>query len=140
MLKFNLRNRKRGSILVEYLITLYIFLLLIEVFNSCLVIAERSLKHNSLLNEEVSLIQLRRTLLLSYDIENKGNSLEYEYQDRRFILNEINNNLIVQPGTQIVIMDINNLYFYEVNNNIYISYMKNEELYEKALVKKWRLY
>ena len=126
---------RRGSILSEYLLVLFIFVLIIQIYNSCLILIDKSLNYDSYIDDEVAIIQLRKTLLLSYDIENKGASLNYEYQHRNFTLSEVNNNLIIQPGTQIIIFGINNLSFYNSGNNIYIYYEKDGESFEKILCK-----
>ena len=126
---------RRGSILSEYLLVLFIFVLIIHIYNSCLILIDKSLNYDSYIDDEVAIIQLRKTLLLSYDIENNGASLNYEYQHRNFTLSEVNNNLIIQPGTQIIIFGINYLSFYNSGNNIYIYYEKDGESFKRILCK-----
>ena len=126
---------RRGSILSEYLLVLFIFVLIIQIYNFCLILIDKSLNYDSYIDDEVAIIQLRKTLLLSYDIENNGASLNYEYQHRNFTLSEVNNNLIIQPGTQIIIFGINYLSFYNSGNNIYIYYEKDGESFKRILCK-----
>ena len=130
------RRGNRGIILTEYLLCLYIFILFITIISSSLVFVDKLInRKDSTISDELSLMQLRRVLLLSYDIEVSEDALTFNYQDRDFILNKVNNNLIIQPGTQIVLMDIENLFFINDGNNIYISYVKKEEQYERLLCK-----
>lgn len=135
MLNKHNRSSRRGSILSEYLFVLVIFVLLIQIFNSCLILIDKSLNHKSIVDDEVAIMQLRKTLLLAYEIENNGTSLNYEYQNRNFTLSAVNNNLIIQPGTQIILFDIENLNFFNSGNNIYIYYEKDSESFEKILCK-----
>ena len=130
------RRGNRGIILTEYLLCLYIFILFITIISSSLVCVDKLInRKDSTISDELSLMQLRRVLLLSYDIEVSEDALTFNYQDRDFILNKVNNNLIIQPGTQIVLMDIEDLFFINDGNNIYISYVKKEEQYERLLCK-----
>lgn len=130
-------NKRRGSILTEFIIVLFIFLLFAQIINKSLIPLDTSLnKKDTLVSDEMSLMQLRKILLLSYDIEIIDNSLIYEYQEREFSLSSINNNLMIQPGTQIIIFDISNLYFFEDDLTIYMQYTKDGKDYERVLCKK----
>lgn len=131
------RRRNRGIIITEYILSLYIFIIFITLISSSLIYVDKLINHKEdIINDELSLMQLRRILLISYDIEVNEDSLSFNYQDREFLLNEVNNNLIIQPGTQMVLMDIDDLTFINEEGNIYISYTKEEEKYERLLCKK----
>ena len=133
----NFRRRNRGVILTEYLLCLYIFIIFVTLISSSLIFVDKLLNSkDDIISDEVSIMQLRRMLLISYDIETDSDKLSFNYQDRNFVLSRVNNNLIIQPGTQIVLMDIDEVYFIDEEDNIYISYIKNEEKYERLLCKK----
>lgn len=92
------------------------------------------------INNEIALMQLRRTLLLSYDVSYDYNHLYFNANERNFYLELVNGHLIQTPGTQIILNDIDNLHFFENGNCISIEYESKNKKYESCLVKKQGLY
>ena len=85
------------------------------------------------INDELALCQLREYLLISYDIKVNHYSLEFIYKNKDFSLNLVNNKLLMQPGTQIILNDIDDVYFERKGEYIYVVYTKNNETYERII-------
>jgi len=84
------------------------------------------------INDELALCQLREYLLISYDIKVNHYSLDFIYKNKDFSLNLVNNKLLMQPGTQIILNDID-VYFERKGEYIYVVYTKNNETYERII-------
>lgn len=85
------------------------------------------------INDEIALSQLREYLLISYDIRNYNNHLNFIYKNKDFSLNLVNNKLLMQPGTQIILNDIDDLYFENRGNYIYVVYIRKTKTYERII-------
>ena len=85
------------------------------------------------INDELALVQLREYLLISYDIRNNYNSLDFIYKNKDFRLNLVNNKLLMQPGTQIILNDIDEVYFENKGEYIYVIYYRKDKMYERII-------
>lgn len=92
------------------------------------------------INDELALCQLREYLLISYDIKVNHYSLDFIYKNKDFSLNLVNNKLLMQPGTQIILNDIDDVYFERKGEYIYVVYTKNNETYERIIASKKGIY
>lgn len=86
------------------------------------------------INDEIAMYQLRELLLIAYDIEIYDDEINFTYQDKTFRLSLINNRLILQPGTQIYLDEVDNLYFMQSDGLIYVNYEKDDRQYQKVLI------
>ena len=87
----------------------------------------------SQINDEIAIYQLRELLLIAYDMHISNDEINFTYQDKTFRLSLVNGRLLLQPGTQIYLDEIDNLYFEESSGLIYINYEKNNKQYQKVL-------
>lgn len=92
------------------------------------------------INDEIALLQLRRILLIVYDVNNNGYSLDFIYHNNNYTLSLINNRLVLQPGYQMFLDNINNLEFFEDGNSIYIRYEKRNKEYTAPIIKQKGIY
>lgn len=130
-----MRNRARGFISLRSLVALLITITLLPLATRVLTYSA-SIKFNyDEIEDELSLYQLRRILLVSYDIYNNYNYLEFNYKDNTCYLSEINNRLVLQPGYQMFLDKIENCYFYEEENVIYVAYTKRNKEFKSPLCK-----
>ena len=83
--------------------------------------------------DELSLMQLRQSLLISYDLSYTENELSFVLHNKDFTLSQVNDKLILQPGTQIYLSDIDALHFERKNGVIYVSYEKDNKRYERVI-------
>lgn len=87
------------------------------------------------INDEICLSQLREQLLIAYDMRIYNNELVFTYKNKGFRLCLVNNKLILQPGTQIYLNDIDNLFFETKNGCIYVCYRRKNKNYERVICK-----
>lgn len=92
------------------------------------------------INDEIALSQLRENLLLAYDLHSSRELISFVYKNADFRLSLVNRKLIMQPGTQIYLADIDDLYFEERNNNIYVVYERNNKQYERIITTRKGIY
>ncbi len=123
--------------LIALLITLSILPLAVSIITYC-----ASLKQNyNLINSEIALIDLRRIMLISYDIEINDNQLDFIYHNEDYHLVYINDKLILTPGTQIILNNIKEVSFYEINDAIYLKYIdEDNKEYERNIGSAKRFY
>lgn len=92
------------------------------------------------INDEIALCQLRENLLISYDMNVSSDELNFRYKNKDYKLSLINNKLVLQPGTQIFLNDVDNLYFNNRNGCIYVCYEKENKYYERVIANKEGFY
>lgn len=127
--------RKRGFSKLELVVTVYIFLLLLPLLlNIYKTIASLNFYYYDV-SGNMSIVQLRKILLLSYDIEVNDNYLSFNYQDKDYEIYLANDHLIMTPGTQIIYEDVVDATFYIENDCIFSEILKDEK-YEKICLSK----
>ena len=92
------------------------------------------------INDEIALMQLREILLIAYDMNIYSDELNFRYKNKDFSLSLVNNKLLLQPGTQIFLNDVDNIVFKTKNDFIYVEYERNNETYERLIGKQEGLY
>lgn len=92
------------------------------------------------INDEIALCQLREQLLISYDLEADTSELNFIYKNKNCKLSMVNNKLIMQPGTQIYLNEIDDLFFDTKNGCIYVNYIRDDKEYERIICKQEGLY
>ena len=83
--------------------------------------------------DELALSQLRETLLIAYDLQINDSSLDFICRNKDFSLSLVNGKMLLQPGTQIYLNDIDDLYFFSRNGCIYVAYERKGKTYERVL-------
>lgn len=78
--------------------------------------------------------------MISYDIENYGYALRFIKGDNNFELREINGRLVLEPGYQMFLDGIDDVYFNESNNCLNMTYTKEGKEYETAIFKSKGIY
>lgn len=121
-----------GRTLMALLITLTILPLAISIFSFV-----ANIKPNyNLLNNELALIDLRRRLLIAYDLNIEENRLEFINDGETNYLYYVNDKLILSPGTQIYLNDVKDVYFSKENGVIYLNYITNDNKEYKSAIGK----
>ena len=121
-----------GRTLMALLITLTILPLAISIFSFV-----ANIKPNyNLLNNELALIDLRRRLLIAYDLNIEENRLEFINNGETNYLYYVNDKLILSPGTQIYLNDVKDVYFSKENGVIYLNYITNDNKEYKSAIGK----
>lgn len=84
-------------------------------------------------NDELALVDLRRIMLLAYDVYISYDEINFIYQDKDYRLGLTNNNLVLSPGYQLFANDVDELHFEQRNNCIYVIYQRKNKYYEKVI-------
>ena len=120
-----------GRTLIALLITLTILPLAISIFSFV-----ANIKPNYNLLNELALIDLRRRLLIAYDLNIEENRLEFINNGETNYLYYVNDKLILSPGTQIYLNDVKDVYFNLENGVIYLNYITNDNKEYKSAIGK----
>ena len=92
------------------------------------------------INDEIALSQLREQLLIAYDMSASENELNFIYKNKEFKLSLVNRKLLLQPGSQMYLNDVDNLFFDEKDGCIYVCYERQNKQYERIISKQEGLY
>lgn len=98
-------------------------------------ITRNVLKDSTPLQDQIALVQLRHYLAVAYDIELQPTMISFQRQHEEMRLRLVNQNLIIQPGTQIFLMDIESAMFYLENDSVILRYVRENQEYEVFLCK-----
>ena len=128
--------RTNGTILVDFLLSLFITVSLIPIILTCLVVLSKGLVKDESLQDSIATYQLRRILALSYDPYIEDDTLYFQYRKKEMKLSYVNENIIIQPGTQIIYTNVDSCAFVEGNDVISIVYQRNGKDYEETITKK----
>jgi hypothetical protein len=122
-----------GFALVEAVLTLLIASAMIPITILCMRPIGGMLAFDEELQDAIALAQLRRIFLLSYDIQSSANEIQFTYQQKEWNLTFKNDRLILSPGTQIFLSKLDDCFFLEKDQCLYVSYTRGAEQYEKVL-------
>lgn len=126
--------------LIRNLLALAISIIILPI---CLLaytyVSDISFDYNRI-NDEISLCQLREILLIGYDINVNNDQIVFRYKNKENRLSLVNNKLILQPGTQIFLNDIDDIYFYKENGCVKIRYYRNNKYNERIICSEKRFY
>ena len=128
-------SNRKGFALVEVLVAILTVCICIPIIVSVISLMRTSLKDRAFLQDQIALIQLRRYLAVTYEIELLPSSLTFQRQHEEMRLSVVNQNLIVQPGTQMFLMDIEAALFYLEEDSVMLRYVRNHQEYEVYLCK-----
>lgn len=128
-------SKRKGFALIEVLVAILTVCICIPILVSVISLMHTSLKDRTSLQDQIALIQLRRYLAVAYDIELLPSSLTFQRQQEEMRLSVVNQNLIVQPGTQMFLMDIETALFYLEGDSVMLRYVRNQQEYEVYLCK-----
>ena len=129
-------SNRNGFALVEVLVAILTVCICIPILVSVISLMRTSLKDRTSLQDQIALVQLRRYLAVAYDIELLPSSLTFQRQHEEMRLSVVNQNLIVQPGTQMFLMDIEAALFYLEEDSVMLRYVRNHQEYEVFNYKK----
>ena len=128
-------SNRKGFALVEVLVAILTVCICIPIMVSVISLMRTSLKDRTSLQDQIALVQLRRYLAVAYDIELLPSSLTFQRQHEEMRLSVVNQNLIVQPGTQMFLMDIEAALFYLEGDSVMLRYVRDNQEYEVFLCK-----
>lgn len=131
---------KSGMIEVRNLLALYVVIIMLPIAVGIFTYCANFKFDFQEINDEIALYKLRKTYLLSYNQEINNDSIVFMYNDKYFELSNSNNHLILKPGSQIYLEDIDRISFFEENGCIMLEYQRGNKTYEKVIGSKERLH
>lgn len=126
-------NKHRGYIVYEIVFSLLIICIMLPILCSALTIFSHSTLYEEIVQDQIKLRQLQRIFLLSYDIELENNQLHFFYNKQYMTLKLVNKHLVLSPGTQIFLEDIDEIKF-ELNDEIELYFKRKDIEHEKKFV------
>lgn len=124
---------KKGFIL-ENILSMFIISTFIPIMFNCLLLLKID-DFSYDLQDEIALIQLRRILSVSYDLQANDNCLSFIYKNEQRMISEVNKNLIMQKGTIIILCDVEDVSFVINDGLLYLYYRRLDKDYEKIVYK-----
>jgi hypothetical protein len=129
------KRRREGFVLTELLLAVSIVVFLIPVSLVFLSALIPSLAFHEDVQDEIALAQLRRILSLSYERQLTGDHLELRYEGKDMSLVFLNRKLILKPGTQIFLADLDDCQLVQEGDSVYVLYERKGKEKEKILTK-----
>ena len=123
----------KGFILKDLLLTLIIILILFPVIVYFTKIVSGFEIYDKRIQDEISLLNLSKRLIIIDDIELSNSALSYRDDDQLMTLKFDGERVYLSPGYQLILDDVSEVQFYEDSGVIYISYIKEDRYYERAL-------
>ena len=121
---------RHGYVMQDFLLTLLIVVVMAQILTSAVALAIRSMQYGQDVQDEIALAQLRRILIISDDFRT---ALYFVNQGRQMTLRLVNENLIIQPGTQIMLVDVDSVSFLEEGNLIRCIYERKGIFHERII-------
>ena len=118
---------------IRNIIAVYILLISLPIALAILNLSSKLTFNYYDLQDEISIRQLRRIILLSYDLEFDEKELSFIYHNKNFRLSNINNNLVLSEGYQLIIPKVDEYEFYLEGNILKLKYERDKHIYEKTL-------
>lgn len=128
-------SKRKGFALIEILICILTVCICIPTLVQVISLTRSVLKDRTLLQDQIALVQLRHYLAVAYDIELQPTALSFQRQHEEMRLRLVNQNLIIQPGTQMFLMGIESAMFYLENDSVILRYVRDSHEYEVFLCK-----
>ena len=116
---------RRGFIELRSVVAIMVILSILPIIVSVLTIISNYKIDYDFVNDEISLFQLRRIMLISYDVNNNYDSLNFIYHGKDFELSTVNNRLVLQPGYQVFLNNIDYANFSYDDGLLNLTYGRN---------------
>ena len=123
----------KGYILKDFLLGIIVFMMLFPVVVKSAEIVSGLNFVDAQLGDELSILQLRRKMIISENIVINGNSISFIIGDTEFTLKYEEHCLYLTPGYQLFLNDIDGLRFKNMDGMIFIEYEKNNKRYERYI-------
>ena len=123
----------KGYILKDFLLGIIVFMMLFPVVVKSAEIVSGLNFVDAQLGDELSILQLRRKMIISENIVINGNSISFIIGDTEFTSKYEEHRLYLTPGYQLFLNDIDGLRFKNMDGMIFIEYEKNNKRYERYI-------
>lgn len=117
----------------DFLLCVIIVLTMANIVVSSLSVFLPSMKHREEVQDMIAIAQLQKTLMISDDFTVTEDSLYFTNADREMVLHVVNGNLIIQPGTQFILVDVGEVRFHTEGNLIVCQWERSGNVYERVI-------
>ncbi len=128
-----MHHRRNGFILQDFLLTMLVVVVMVQIVTASIAVVIRSMQSSQDVQDEIALAQLRRILIICDDFITTDDTLYFTHQGRQMKLRMVNGNLIIQPGTQIMLVDVDSVSFQDNGNTIACIYERDGKLHERII-------
>ncbi|NCB33941.1 MAG: hypothetical protein EOM64_08705 [Erysipelotrichia bacterium] len=128
------RISKNGFVLENLLIVMILTVFLIPIMTFALAVAGSTLKFDETIQDETALFQMRKIMMIGDGYECVAGMIHFVYQGESNEFAFMNRHLILKPGTQIFISDIDAADFSIDHGIIYLQYRRGEQSRQIALI------
>ncbi len=125
---------RRGFMTGRLVFSLAVCLMMMPLTVTAMKVIGRQLVFREEVQDEIALAQLRRILITGDDYVCSRQEVTFLYHSATVRLYTVNRRVILTPGTQIFLSDIDSAYFYLDNGLLYISYSRMDRTYERVLI------
>ena len=124
---------KKGYVILDVVVALLIIVLSMPITYHCYKIVANNELFPVRIQDQIALTQVRRIMNTCYGININFNSLSCNYNDKIISIQTSNKNTYISDGTLIIFNDVNDIYFTQENNRIYLNYLRNKR-WEKGFI------
>lgn len=119
--------------MIDVLFALMLALLITQMGNIMIKTLSLVTFDSTTLQNQLGIIQLRNYLNFADEFEVNDNELNYLINNEEFHLRIVNQRLIQQPGTLIFLLNIDDVEFYLVEDEIHLTYNLNEKIIDQLI-------
>ncbi len=123
-----LLQTRSGSVTTQLLMAMMVVCMLLPITMLCISSVRSNLQFMQEVQDQTALLQLRRILVRCSDLQVGNESLYYEDCGQQRVLRQAGRRLIIQPGTQIILDDIDGLFFGYEEGLYYLQYTRGQEV------------
>ncbi len=124
---------RRGNVSIYGIVGMLVMIMFLPMVISMLRILSTYELMDETIQDEISLYQMRRILILGEDIKVKGGELKYYLDgDKKIKMNE--NHFYITPGTQILITQVELGNFERDSGIVYIQYSRGGKKYRRVII------
>ena len=127
-----MENKKTGFTLIETLIALNVIAISLLLLNSSLTVLNKTDRKMYKSLDEIGINQLRLLLALSKDLKADIDKLTFKYKNEEMKLKQYKDKLILTPGYQVFLGNINSVYF-KTDTCVYLVYIRDGKQNERVL-------
>lgn len=123
----------KGFTLLESVFALWIVSFCLVLLVSCMQLMRNIELSNLYAQDDMALYKIRLMLALSKDVEEVNDNLDFSYENTNYTMYLYEDKIILIPGYQVLLQDVDNMYI-EVSNNVYYLVYERENKITKRFI------
>ena len=127
MKKKKIFGRKTGYTLIECLIALMVLCLASSIYFTAMKKIKNLTINTDRIQDVNGIHQLALSLALATDMEVSSDQITYYYKDESFMISLVNEKLMIQPGTNILLLNIDAIEFFQEDEQVILIYRRDDK-------------